>query len=610
MSQNTPVTSPTEAFRAARDLLLAHGDDLDAAHRAFRWPRPAAFNWALDWFDAVAARRDGPALRLARAGDPAGDVTVTWRALSRRSAQVANWLRGQGLRRGDPVMLLLDNRVPVWETMLAAIKLGAVLIPTYITATPAELADRADRGGVRFVVAEAALAGRYGPGPHPWRGVAVGGPPPPGWSSYEESRTAPQEFVPDGPTGADDPLFRYFTSGTTSAPKMVEHTHTSYPVGHLSGMYWNGVRPGDVHLNVSAPGWAKHSWSSFFVPWNAEATVLALDSATAADAGDVLEVLRTRGVTTFCAPPTTWRAMVAAGLGPRPAGLREAVAAGEPLEAALARAVREAWGVDVRDGFGQTETTGLIGSPPGRPPVPGSMGRALPGYRLAVVDPGTGREVPDGESGELCVDLAERPAGLMRGYADDPRKTARAFAGGYYHTGDLVVRAPDGSFTYVARADDMFKSFDHRISPLELERVLLRHPAVADAAVVPVPDPVGLWAAKAYLTLVPGRAGGAEAARGVFALVRRELPEEKWVRVVEFADGLPRTRSGKVRRAALKGRAPGMEFRMETHAGADAFTDAGASTGPGTDAGAGADAGAGTGLGSGADAGAGSAAAR
>ncbi|MEU8437040.1 AMP-binding protein [Streptomyces sp. NPDC029216] len=562
MHQNT-APSPTEVFRASRDLLLAHGSDLDAARREFRWPRLTAFNWALDWFDAVAAGREGTALRLAGAGGPAEDVTVSWSALSRRSAQVANWLRARGVRRGDPVMLLLDNRVPLWETMLAAVKLGAVMIPTYTTATPAELADRAARGGVRFVVAESALAGRFGPGPHPWRGIAVGGTPPPGWSSYEDARSAPVAFVPDGPTGADDPLSRYFTSGTTSAPKMVEHTHTSYPVGHLSGMYWNGVRPGDVHLNISAPGWAKHSWSSFFVPWNAEATVLALDSATAADAGAVLEVLRTRGVTTFCAPPTTWRAMVAAGLGPRPAGLREAVAAGEPMGAALARAVREAWGIDVRDGFGQTETTGQIGNPPGRPPVPGSMGRALPGYRMAVVDPETGLEVPDGVTGELCVDLAERPAGLMRGYADDPDRTARAFAGGYYHTGDLVVRAPDGSFTYVSRADDMFKSFDHRISPLELERVLLRHPAVADAAVVPVPDPEGLWAAKAYVTLAAGREGGAQAARGVFALVREELPREKWVRVVEFARDLPRTRSGKVRRAGLKGRAPGAEFRMD-----------------------------------------------
>ncbi|MFD0356982.1 AMP-binding protein [Streptomyces sp. NPDC127110] len=588
MHENHAPSSPTEVFRAARDLLLAHGTDLDAAHRAFRWPRLPRFNWALDWFDAVAGSREGSALRLAGgAGSaPADDVTVSWAEMSRRSSQVANWLRSLGVRRGDPVLLLLDNGVAVWEAMLAAVKLGAVMIPTYTTATPAELADRAERGRVRFVLAEAALAGRFGPGPHPWRGIAVGGAPPAGWSSYEDSRSAPGRFVPDGPTRADDPLFRYFTSGTTSAPKMVEHTHSSYPVGHLSGMYWNGVRPGDVHLNISTPGWAKHSWSSFFVPWNAEATVLALDSATAADPAAVLEVLRTRGVvTTFCAPPTTWRALVAAGLGPRPAGLREAVAAGEPMEARLGRAVREAWGIDVRDGFGQTETTGQIGNPPGRPPVPGSMGRALPGYRMAVVDPETGREVPDGVTGELCVDLAERPAGLMRGYADDPERTARAFAGGWYHTGDLVVRVPDGCFSYVSRADDMFKSFDHRISPLELERVLLRHPAVADAAVVPVPDPVGLWAAKAYVTLAEGHSGGAATARAVLSLVREELPEQKWVRVVEFAAGLPRTRSGKVRRAALRGRPAGTEFRMPAPgaAGGTAGSGCGGGRGMGQD---------------------------
>ncbi|NEE19070.1 AMP-binding protein, partial [Streptomyces sp. SID7499] len=187
---------------------------------------------------------------------------------------VANWLRGLGVRRGEAVLLMLGNRAEVWETMLAAIKLGAVVIPTYTTATPGELADRLDRGRVRHVVAEADLSDRFAAAPGGWQGIAVGGEVR-GWQRYADSRTAPEEFTPDGPTRAADPLFRYFTSGTTSRPKMVEHTHVSYPVGHLSGMYWNGVRPGDVHLNISAPGWAKHAWSSLFVPWNAEATVVA-----------------------------------------------------------------------------------------------------------------------------------------------------------------------------------------------------------------------------------------------------------------------------------------------------------------------------------------------
>ncbi len=322
--------SVTEEFRAARDVLLLHRTDLAKAAAEFRWPRPTHFNWALDWFDAVAAERgETAALRIVGGAGPDTDRELTFRDLSRRSAQVAVWLRSLGVRRGDPVLLMLGNRAEVWETMLAAIKLGAIVIPTYTTATPAELTDRLDRGGVRYVVAEAGLAGRFDeagdPGSRRWTGISVGGSPE-GWLPYELSAGVEADFAPSGPTPADDPLFRYFTSGTTSKPKMVEHTHVSYPVGHLSGMYWNGVKPGDVHLNISAPGWAKHSWSSFFVPWNAEATVVALDAARSTPA-DILDVLRTRGITTFCAPPTVWRGMAAHGLGPRPPALREAAAA-------------------------------------------------------------------------------------------------------------------------------------------------------------------------------------------------------------------------------------------------------------------------------------------
>ncbi|MER5771693.1 AMP-binding protein [Streptomyces sp. NPDC001985] len=549
-------------FRAARDLLLLHRTDAVKATEGFRWPELTEFNWALDWFDTVAAARpDQPALRLIGAGGPGSDRVLTFAELARRSDRVAGWLRSAGVRRGDPLLVMLGNRAEVWETLLAAMKLGAIVIPTYTTATPAELADRLRRGGVRHVVAEAGLTGRFAGVPGGWSGIAVGGGAgdgvPGGWRSYAESAGVPEGFEPDGPTAAGDPLFRYFTSGTTSQPKMVEHTHVSYPVGHLSGMYWNGVTPGDIHLNISAPGWAKHAWSSFFVPWNAEATVVALDAADSTPER-VLEVLRTRAVSTFCAPPTVWRGLAAHGLGEAPPALREAVAAGEPLEPSLVELVRERWGIDLRDGFGQTETTGQIGNPPGRAPRPGSMGVPLPGYRVVLLDPVTGREVPDGEPGEICLPLDPRPLGLMRGYVGDPERTEKAFAGGYYHSGDLAVRAPDGSLTHVARADDMFKAFDHRISPRELEEVLLSHPAVADAAVVPIPDPVGLWAPKAYIVAGSGRPADAEAeaetARLVFDLVRTALPPEKWVRAVEFTDVLPRTTSGKVRRAELRDR--------------------------------------------------------
>ncbi|NJQ01631.1 AMP-binding protein [Streptomyces zingiberis] len=569
-------SSATEAFRAARDLLLLHRTDPSKAVAEFRWPRPAEFNWALDWFDVLAVtRRDGAALRVVGPGGPGTDRVFTFHDLARRSERVAGRLRSLGVRRGDPLLLMLGNRVEVWETMLAAIRLGAVLVPTYTTATPAELADRLHRADVRYVVAEAGLAGRFAAPPaggaRRWTGIAVGGTAP-GWADYEDSAdpadpegpTDTGAFTPDGPTRADDPLFRYFTSGTTSRPKMVEHTHVSYPIGHLSGMYWNGVRPGDTHLNVSAPGWAKHAWSSFFVPWNAEATVVALDAARSGPA-DVLEVLRTRSVSTFCAPPTVWRGMAALGLGDRPPALREAVAAGEPLEPSLIGLVAREWGIDLRDGYGQTETTGQIGNPPGRRPVPGSMGHPLPGHTVVLLDPETGREVPDGMPGEICLDLADPPLGLMRGYAGDPERTAKVLANGHYHTGDLAVRSPDGSLTYLARADDMFKSFDHRISPRELEEVLLRDAAVADAAVVPVPDPAGLWAPKAFVVAAPGHPAGERTALRVLRRVREELPPEKWVRVLEFAPVLPRTTSGKVRRAELRERAAGSaEYRVES----------------------------------------------
>ncbi|MGW7428669.1 AMP-binding protein [Streptomyces sp. NPDC054861] len=553
-----PADSPaTAAFRHARDTLLAHRLDLDAARAAFAWPELIRFNWALDWFDVVARDNDRPALHLIGPGGPAGDRILTYAQLAARSDQVANWLRGKGVRRGEAILLALANREAVWEAMLAAIKLGAVVIPTYTTATPAELADRITRGRVRHVLAEASVTDRFGP-VGGWTAISVGGAVD-GWLDYDDSHAAPAGFTPDGPTDAGAPLFRYFTSGTTSAPKMVEHTHTSYPVGHLSGMYWNGVTPGDLHLNISLPGWAKHAWSSFFVPFNAEATVLALPAEDATPPR-ILDVLRTRRPTTFCAPPTVWRGLLAAGLGEAPPGLREAVSAGEPLDAELIAAVRGRWGIELRDGFGQTETTAQIGTTPGARAVPGRMGRPLPGYDVVLLDPETGVETADGTPGELCLGLDPRPAGVMSGYTGDPERTARAFAGGLYRTGDLAVRHADGSLAYLSRADDMFKSFDHRISPLELEQVLLRRPDVADAAVVPVPDPVGMWVPKAFVVPAAGVEAGPRTAALLFEALDAELPPEKRVRVLEFAGALPRTASGKVRRAALKEQVPGREF--------------------------------------------------
>ncbi len=550
----------TAAFRAARDLLVRYREDYDTACNLFAWPELDEFNWALDWFDVIAAEHPGrTALRVV--GDDGPDESVSYEQMAARSGQVANWLRSLGVRRGDRVLLMLGNVVPLWEVMLAAMKLGAVIIPASTLLQPADLADRILRGEVRHVVAEAAQVPKFAEVPGDWTRVMVGdagaaapaGPGraayQPGWRAYAETAAAPAEFTPDGVTKAADPLLLYFTSGTTSKPKLVGHTHASYPVGHLSTMYWIGIRPGDVHLNISSPGWAKHAWSNVFAPWNAQATILILNQARFNAAG-LLKALGDYGVTTFCAPPTVWRMLIQADLGAADVrALRECVAAGEPLNPEVIEQVRKAWGITVRDGFGQTETTAQAGNTPGQPVKPGSMGRPLPGYPVVLVDPVTGTP---GRDGEICLDLGKRPLGLMTGYLDDPERDSEAMRGGYYHTGDVASSDDDGYITYVGRTDDVFKASDYRISPFELESVLIEHEAVAEAAVVPSPDPIRLAVPKAYVLLAAGAAPGPELARDIMAFCRQRVAPYKRIRRIEFAD-LPKTISGKIRRVELRG---------------------------------------------------------
>ena len=364
-------------------------------------------------------------------------------------------------------------------------------------------------------------------------------------------------------TSPQDRLLLYFTSGTTSRPKLVEHTQVSYPVGHLSTMFWLGLRPGDGHLNISSPGWAKHAWSCFFAPWLAEATVLVYNYARF-DAAALLSILRDHEVTTFCAPPTVWRMLINADLSGGPGSLRELIGAGEPLNPEVISQVRQAWDLTIRDGFGQTETTAQIGNTPGSPVRPGSMGRPLPGVPVVLVDPLTGEPTTTGE-GEICLDLSASPPNLMTGYQGDPERNAEAMAGGFYHTGDVASVDADGYITYIGRTDDVFKASDYKISPFELESVLIEHPAVAEAAVVPAPDPVRLAVPKAYVALSPGHEPNEETALSILAYAREHLAPYQRVRRLEFFE-LPKTISGKIRRVELRqreeaGTPDGIEWR-------------------------------------------------
>jgi acetyl-CoA synthetase len=535
------------SFESARNFLLAHREDYDTARRDFQWPAPAEFNWALDWFDTLPA--DDLALWIVE--EDGSEQKWTFGQLSARSNSVANWLRSLGVRRGDRIILMLGNQGELWEVILAAMKLGAVIIPASTLLGPEDLRDRVDRGEVRHVVARSADAPKFGSVPGEYSRIAVGEAVE-GWLSYDSSSDTtayPTEFTPDGPTPADDTLLLYFTSGTTAKPKLVRHTHTSYPIGHLSTMYWIGLEPGDIHLNISSPGWAKHAWSNVFAPWIAGACVF-IHNYSRFDASALMSQMDRCGVTSFCAPPTVWRMLIQSDLGQLAKPPAKVVGAGEPLNPEVIEQVRKAWGVTIRDGFGQTETSVLVANTPGQKVKAGSMGRALPGFDVVLVEPVTGEP---GEEGEICLSLSPRPVGLMTGYADSAARTEDAMRDGYYHTGDVGARDADGYITYVGRSDDVFKASDYRISPFELESVLIEHPAVAEAAVVPSPDPIRLAVPKAYVVLAAGVPPTADTARDILRFARENLAPYKRIRRLEFTE-LPKTISGKIRRVELRGR--------------------------------------------------------
>jgi acetyl-CoA synthetase len=537
-------------FQEARAFLLHNRTDYETAVKDFRWPDPVPFNWALDWFDAELAAnaesKDRPALWIVDAAQDR-QTKLSFAALSRRSNQVANFLRAQGLKRGDHLLLLLGNVVPLWETMLAAMKLGVVVIPATTLLTADELRDRLDRGKAKAVIAaEDQVAKFTSLGAENIVRIVVGRASD-GWLSYDDAAKASESFAADGTTNADDPMLLYFTSGTTAKPKLVRHSQRSYPVGHLSTMYWIGLKPGDVHLNISSPGWAKHAWSCLFAPWNAGATVFVVNQPRF-DAKGLLATIGRCGVTTLCAPPTVWRLFIQENLAAFKVTLREVCGAGEPLNPEVIDQVQAAWGLTIRDGYGQTETTALAGNSPGQTIKVGSMGRPLPGYRVQVSD----ADGNPAREGEVTLLLGrERPAGLMQGYQGDDGTLSGA-EGELYRSGDVVFEDEDGYLTFVGRSDDVFKSSDYRISPFELESVLLEHELVAEAAVVPSPDPIRLAVPKAFVLLTAGAERSPATALSIFQHLHTRLAPFKRIRRLEIVTELPKTISGKIRRVQLR----------------------------------------------------------
>ncbi len=543
--------NPDRAVESCRKLLEQPGIFSWRNARITRWPI-AAFNgpgWTGltgPWIGSTKSGRAKEAIRrrfgwCSRTGQKAkflfGSSPVdprNWRTI------IANWGSGGAIASWSCWGMCF----PLWNTVLALIKLGAVIVPTTPLLGENDLAERLERGRIGHIVCAADGVSRFGHLGKQCTRIVVGGSIP-GWHAYEDHSGASAEFKPDGETRASDPMQLYFTSGTTAKPKLVMQTQVTYPVGHLSTMYWIGVQPGDIHCNISSPGWAKHAWSCFFAPWNAEATVF-VPNQSRFNAKGLLETITRNKVTTLCAPPTVWRMLVTQPLGEYQTKLRELVSAGEPLNPEIIEQVQAVWGLTIRDGYGQTESTAVAGNPPGQRIKTGSLGRALPGFRPILLNPSD----QETSEGEFCLELEPRPLGLMPGYQNEDGSLS-ALKGKVHRTGDLMSRDADGYFTFVGRADDVFKASDYRISPFELESALIEHSEVVECAVVPSPDPIRSAVPKAFVVLRSGVEPSRAVALSIFQHIRKVLPPYYRIRRIEFSD-LPKTISGKIRRIELR----------------------------------------------------------
>ncbi|MHA7854673.1 AMP-binding protein [Marinobacter shengliensis] len=527
-----------EIFKEARDrileLMLEAQPDFD-----FSWPNLNHFNWVEDWFGHLESLQSDA---LVVVGDN-GVERYSFEQLISDSARLANWLRSVGFRAGDTTFIHLENSEKLFLSILAIVRLRGVLVPSYPSLPKQEVEVRLKEAGAQWVITCPEELSKFD-GAAPGVQKITTGHPSGSAVSMESYRRESHIFEPDGKTDSNSPLFAYFTSGTTSRPKLVYHSNQSYPIGHLSSLFWNGVRPGDVHFNLSPPGWAKHSWSSLFVPWNAEATNVVTSVKNMSPAA-ALSVMRDEKVTTFCAPPTFWRALLRFGLDEKPEFLREIVSAGEPLDSRLVKTVFDHWGIRLRNGYGQTEATAIIGQAPGLEPVPGSIGRPLPGYEVVLLDLESGNP---SNRGELCIDMSTRPLGMMIGYGDRPSPRP----GRYYRTGDICHVDELGNYFLEGRNDNVFKSFDFRVSPYELEHVLLEVPDVAQVAVVPIDDPKGGAVPRAYVVPQKGAPSGVVLAETLFDHARTQLPLSHMIESLVFIESLPRTLTGKLNREQIR----------------------------------------------------------
>ncbi|WP_457553090.1 AMP-binding protein [Desulfobacula sp.] len=519
---------------------------------------PEYFNWVSDIFEDLHVRQNPDKTALIWTDiDTLETQTYSYGTLLKRANQLINFLHKSGLEKGDNFYMMSPVMPENWFAGLACIKAGIVNVPTAITMTQRELEFRFETYCPKIILADEdsvdlidnALKETH---IQPKLKLVLGHKT--GWISFDVINNESIE-AKAAKTKSDDLLFCFFTSGTTGLPKKVGHTAVSYPVGHLSTTVMMGIKPDDIHNNLSAPGWSKWAWSSFFAPFNVGATTTGFKFSLL-DGEQYLDAISRHGVTIFCAPPTAWRIFVNMNLDSfNFSRLTQSISAGEPLNPDVIEKWKKHTNIQIRDYYGQTESTAMIGNPPWMKEKirPGSFGRPSCMYDMALADNEGNEIIEPGQAGHIVVKLDQwRAIGLFSDYIGSPEKMSSVFVDHYYYTGDRATFDEDGYWWFVGRADDVIKSSDYRIGPFEVESALLEYPAVSEAVVIGSPDPNRYQLVKAYVILNSSYLPSREIALELFKYTLTILPKFKIPRIIEFVSGFPKTMSGKIRRIELR----------------------------------------------------------
>jgi acetyl-CoA synthetase len=558
-----------QIFRRFRELPEQENSD-ELASINIR--KPQHFNWVLEVFENINIK-DQPDATALLWTNGLETQRYSFQEMGIACNQLLNLLRDKGLQQGDVILTQLSLQTINWQAILSTIKGGFRMIPAATILGTQDIIYRFQKLMPKAVIADQDNAAKIEEAEAqlgiqiPVKIIADGIRS--GWINTDEIDDYPETAVA-ADTQADDPLFLFFTSGTTGMPKVVTHTQFSYPVGHLTTASWIGLRAGDIHYNISQPGWAKFTWSSFFAPWSVGATIFAYHTTERFNSSRQLELISRHGITTFCAPPTVLRMLITEDLEAYTFQFRSCVAAGEPLNPEVIEAWKKGTGILIRDGYGQTESTCMVANMPGAKVKFGSMGKPTFLYDIIIADE-EGNELPISEEGNICVRTGtDIPNGIFLEYLDEPEKMNTVFKHGLYYTGDKAYKDEEGYLWFVGRDDDVIKSSDYRVGPFEVESVLLEHAAVLESAVVGSPHPMKGFEVKAFIILNAGQEPSVALAEELFSYCRKQLAPYKMPRVLEFVLELPKTISGKIRRIELraleaerkaKAIVPDMEYR-------------------------------------------------